>query len=240
MAPVARRLADCFSVLEPLQRGSGSEPLTVARHIRDLYEVVGRSGQRVAPALVGSSWGAMLALAFACAHPDSAGPLVLIGCGTFDRESRDRFRLSIEQRMDESVRHRLERLENEVEDPDERLRAMAQLLLPVYSYELIAAGDETENYDSRAHRETWEDMLRLQDQGVYPAAFSAINAPVLMLHGTEDPHPGQMIRASLAPYIRQLEYLEWERCGHYPWLERAVRERFFAVLRNWLERRLRQ
>lgn len=46
-----------------------------------------------------------------------------------------------------------------------------------------------------------------------------------------------MIRASLEPHLPQLEYHEWERCGHYPWLEKAVREEFFAVLREWLTRR---
>ena len=46
----------------------------------------------------------------------------------------------------------------------------------------------------------------------------------------------RMIRASLAPYLPRLEYHEWERCGHYPWLERAVREEFFWILREWLRR----
>jgi len=63
-------------------------------------------------------------------------------------------------------------------------------------------------------------------------------APVLMLHGAVDPHPGQMIRANLEPHLPQLEYLEWQRCGHYPWLERAVRGEFFAVLHEWLARQL--
>ena len=40
MAPLARRLADSVRVLEPLQRGSGGEPLTVARHVADLHELV--------------------------------------------------------------------------------------------------------------------------------------------------------------------------------------------------------
>ena len=39
MAPVARGLADSFRVLEPFQRGSGGEPLTVARHVADLHEL---------------------------------------------------------------------------------------------------------------------------------------------------------------------------------------------------------
>ncbi len=79
-------------------------------------------------------------------------------------------------------------------------------------------------------------MVRLQAESVYPAAFAAIDAPVLMLHGAVDPHPGRMIRASLEPHLPQLEYREWKRCGHYPWLEKAVREEFFAVLREWLTR----
>lgn len=79
-------------------------------------------------------------------------------------------------------------------------------------------------------------MLRLQADGTYPAAFAAIESPVLMLHGAFDPHPGEMIRASLAPHIRRLEYVEWERCGHYPWIERGVREQFFATLRDKLAR----
>jgi pimeloyl-ACP methyl ester carboxylesterase len=81
-------------------------------------------------------------------------------------------------------------------------------------------------------------MVRLQGEGVYPAAFAAIKSPVLMLHGAADPHPGEMIRASLAPYIPFLEYREWERCGHYPWLEKATREEFFSVTRKWLAERL--
>ena len=39
-APIARGLAGRFRVLEPWQRGSGAEPLTVARHIADLRELI--------------------------------------------------------------------------------------------------------------------------------------------------------------------------------------------------------
>jgi pimeloyl-ACP methyl ester carboxylesterase len=84
---------------------------------------------------------------------------------------------------------------------------------------------ECEPLDIRAHDETWRDMMRLQSDGTYPAAFSAIESPVLMLHGAYDPHPGKMIYDSLRPFIRQLEYREWERCGHSPWLERSVGKR---------------
>ncbi len=88
--------------------------------------------------------------------------------------------------------------------------------------------------DALAHQQSWDDMLRLQREGLYPAAFSAITAPVLMLHGAEDPHPGTLIRDSLTPYVSQLTYHEWPRCGHYPWLERSVHEPFVEHLAAWL------
>jgi pimeloyl-ACP methyl ester carboxylesterase len=237
MAPLARRLTDSFRVLEPLQRGSGGEPLTVARHVADLHELVESRCGDVRPALVGHSWGAMLALAYAAAYPGSAGSLVLIGCGTFDPAARARLQAICEERMDDGLRRRLERLPEEFPDPDERLKVMGNLRLPLYSYELVSTDQEVEACDARAHHETWQDMLRLQQEGVYPEAFAVINAPVIMLHGAADPHPGRMIWASLEPYLPQLEYCEWERCGHYPWLEKAVRDEFFAVLRGWLSQR---
>jgi pimeloyl-ACP methyl ester carboxylesterase len=234
MAPVASALSKGFRVLEPLQRGSGGEPLTVGRHVSDLHEVVGSHFAGARAALVGHSWGAMLALAYAAAHPDCVKTLVLVGCGTFDPVARDFFRATCDERMDDGLRQRLECLPEQVSDPDERLRTQGELILPLYSYDLVTEDLGVEACDARAHEETWQDMVCLQKRGVYPAAFSAIDAPAIMLHGVVDPHPGQMIRASLEPHLPQLEYREWERCGHYPWLERAVRDEFFQVLREWL------
>jgi pimeloyl-ACP methyl ester carboxylesterase len=235
MAPVARGLADRFRVLEPWQRRGGGEALTVARHVADLHELILglRPGER--PALVGSSWGAMLALAYAAAHPEFPGQLVLVGCGTFEEVARARFQANVNALMDDALQRRLEGLRSEFPDPDERLTTLGQLLLPLFSCDLLTTELEIAACDARGHRETMADMLRLQDGGHYPAAFSAITAPVLMLHGALDPHPGALIRDSLAPHLPQLEYHEWERCGHYPWLERQVREQFFAMLARWLE-----
>lgn len=38
-----------------------------------------------------------------------------------------------------------------------------------------------EPFDTRAHTETWEDVVQLQEAGVYPAAFAAITSPVLTM-----------------------------------------------------------
>ena len=235
IAPLARSLSDAFRVLEPFQRGSGSQPLTVARHVEDLHDLIEARSPAARPMLVGHSWGAMLGLAYAAAHPDRAAALVLIGCGTFDSESRRRLKAHIDERMDDDLRERMARLD-EIEDRDERFTRMGPLLEEIYSFDRLEHDSEMERCDARAYEESSEDMARLQAAGIFPAAFAAIDIPVLMLHGAVDPHPGSMIRDSLAPHVSQLEYREWERCGHEPWLERAVRDDFLVTLRDWLTR----
>ena len=94
--------------------------------------------------------------------------------------------------------------------------------------------EESGSFDIAAHVDTWNDMLRLQADGVLPGAFEAIESPILMLHGKYDPHPGKMIRDSLLPYLPQLEYQEFERCGHSPWMEKHARKAFFSIMCEWL------
>jgi pimeloyl-ACP methyl ester carboxylesterase len=209
-AGLAEGLSGRFRVLEPWQRGSGPEPLTVARHVADLQAIVETLPGR--PAIVGESWGAMLALAYGVAHPLGAAAIALVGCGTFDPLARAKLA--------------------------ETLAARAAEPRP-YDYAPLTPAyldDPPEPFDAAAYEQSWDDMLRLQSEGVYPRAFAAIRAPVLMLHGDHDPHPGPMIRDGLAPYLPQLEYRELARCGHSPWDERFARDAFFAALTPWLER----
>jgi pimeloyl-ACP methyl ester carboxylesterase len=240
MAPLARDLADRFVVAEPMQRASGGEPLGVDRHVRDLDAFLDAGAAGGPLAVVGSSWGAMLALAYAAAHPEPRRPLVLIGCGTFEEASRTRMRHILEERLSGEVAEALARSEENEPDPDRRLAARARLVEEAYIVDPVTVGEPGDELavDARGHQETWEDMVRLQQEGVYPAAFSRIRAPVLMLHGEQDPHPGAMIRDSLLPHLPQLEYVAFARCGHYPWRERSVRASFLGVLRAWLADRL--
>jgi pimeloyl-ACP methyl ester carboxylesterase len=233
-AALARELGRDHRVLEPHQRLAGAVPLTVAGHVADLRAVLADELPGERPALVGESWGAMLALAFAAEHPNVTRSLALVGCGTFDERTRAVFRTRLDARLGPRERALLSSLETGPEDLDERLRAMAALVMPAYAHDLLPHADETAAYDARGNAESWNDMLRLQRDGTYPAAFAAIDAPVLMLHGADDPHPGELVRASLAPHVARLKYVELKRCGHEPWHERHARGAFFALLRAWL------
>jgi pimeloyl-ACP methyl ester carboxylesterase len=236
---IARVLSQRFTVFEPLQRRSGSVPLSVEQHVRDLAAVA------TAPALVvGHSWGAMLGLSFASRHPVAVAKLVLVGCGTYEEAARAQLRASIQQRLGAARHQRVDELQAQLvgtTSPVEREAALQELgaihsELQTYApVEDDAEQSELLPVDPEGHAETWNDVIRLQKDGVEPQAFSQIQAPVLMIHGDYDPHPGSVTRDLLRQYIPHLEYVNLERCGHEPWRERHAREAFASTLCDWLE-----
>ena len=235
-ASLAQDLAHWFMVLEPWQRRSGEPALTVAQHVADLDAVFPDGA-----ALVGHSWGAMLALSYAAARPGRARSLALVGCGTYDPAAREAFHRALGARLSEEDRRHLDELTGLAEaaasdaELDRRLGRVRDFMEEAMSYERIPEPGDAVEVDGRGHHETWEDVLRLQAEGVEPAAFAAISCPVLMLHGDDDPHPGRATFDLLRRFIPQLQYRGFPRCGHRPWAERHAREPFLAALREWLD-----
>jgi pimeloyl-ACP methyl ester carboxylesterase len=240
VAPLARALGKQWHVFEPFQRGSGERRLTVASHVQDLDDLISERCGTSHPVLVGHSWGAMLALAYAAAHPSTPAALALIGCGTFSLAARAEFEARLAARLTPTDRTSIARVDEMQADADHRLAALGRLMTRVYAHDLEDIPGDVATIDAAAHDQTWEDMLRLQHEGVYPAAFAAISAPILMLHGDADPHPGRLICEDLRRHVPQLEYQEVPRCGHSPWLERQAKAVFFELLGAWLEARLNE
>lgn len=238
LAPLARRLSRAYRVLEPLQRTSGAVPLRVARHVADMAAVLPPRS-----VLVGHSWGAMLALSYGAAHPERVLGIALVGCGTYDADSRAAYRATMAERLGEDLRLRMAELEADLAAAEDERAAqvfaeLGWIASAAQRHDAGVGEDEVVRYDPRGYQETWRDALRLQAEGVEPAAFAAIDAPVLMLHGAEDPHPGAATRDTLTRFLPQLEYAELPACGHEPWLERQAAEPFFERLGAWLGERL--
>lgn len=235
MGPLARALSG-LRILEPWQRRSGGAPLTVAVHVADLAAVL-----PPAAALVGWSWGAMLALSFAAAYPGRARALALVGCGTYDTITRQAYQDALADRLGDEGRQQAAALRREMaevasdEEHDHLLGDLGELLGRAQAVDPLPEEEGAPVWvDARGSAETWEDALRLQADGVEPAAFAAIGCPVLMLHGDEDPHPGPATRDLLRRFVPQIRYQGFPRCGHQPWAERHAREPFLAALREWL------
>jgi len=236
VADLAAALGTWFVVHEPLQRWSGIGRLTVARHVDDLVEVFPPGAM-----IVGSSWGAMLALSFAARHPSLPHAIALVGTGTYDAESRTVYAAEVAHRLGRRGRltmHRLGQRLRQARSRDERDQAFAEIGRLVANAQGVGRIPSVEPglpVDGRGYEETWSDVLRLQRNGVEPQSFAAIQAPVVMLHGDRDPHPGPLIRERLREVLPQLEYVELAGCGHEPWREAGARETFLALLRDWLE-----
>lgn len=230
---LAQPLSSDFHVFEPWQRPSGEKPLSVARHIADLNALVDHLGAPIR--LIGESWGAMLALAYAAEYRSKVTHVGAIACGTFDPKSRSEFKRLLAERVDQDA---IDALEKEDLDPVLKMQRKYELILPAYDFDAEPAGDLSldEPFDKQAHGESWDDMIRLQEAGTYPAAFKAITAPTAMFHGDFDPHPGRMIRDSLSPHIPHLEYFSYAEGGHSLQRERRVNARFFSDLAAWLQK----
>ena len=237
LAPLARELGKQWHVFEPFQRSSGGRSLTVATHVQDLDDLIRERCGGHRPVLVGHSWGAMLALAYAADHPTTPAAVVLIGCGTFSSGARAEFEARLDGRLTPADRASIARVTQTEADPDRCLAALGRLMTRVYGYDVEEDAGEVAVVDATAHEETWADMVRLQRDGVYPAAFAAIGVPALMIHGDADPHPGRLISEDLRTYMPHLEYQELPMCGHSPWLERQARQAFLETLTTWLAAR---
>jgi len=237
-ARVAKGLSDDFRVFEPWQRVSGDKPLSVSVHIEDLHQLICARCGNEKPALVGESWGAMLALAYAAKHPVRIGPIVLVGCGTFNDRSREEMVKIRQHRILDYIKKHPEHRSDLELSIDEQIMKYHEMTDTFELYSEKIETPETEPFDMKAHTETWNDMLRCLEEGIYPQSFTSIKSPVIMLHGAYDPHPGKMIRDHLKQYISHLEYREFEKCGHSPSIEKYAKDDFFREMRGWLKRKL--
>ncbi|MFC1607637.1 alpha/beta fold hydrolase [Candidatus Latescibacterota bacterium] len=237
MKTPAYHLSKHYRIVEPLQRTSGSMPLTVDRHVKDLHDVLRKPLTEGPLRIVGFSWGAMLALTYAARYPSSIDRVILIGCGTFDLRTREVYQNAMAQRMNTDERELFHNLQSELaHEKDCRRRnklfkEMGTIATSIQSFNPLApTQEELIHCDEKSFRETWGDAMSLQEKEIQPAEFSHIQAPVTMIHGDMDPHPGLLIYETLKPIIRDIRYYEVLKCGHKPWIEREAKERFYELM----------
>lgn len=90
-------LSDRYRVLFYDQRGAGlservaAQDLSVAHHLSDLDSLVRQYANAEQVSLIGHSWGAMLAVAYMGAHPNTVANAVLIEPGFLEKSGYDDF-----------------------------------------------------------------------------------------------------------------------------------------------------
>lgn len=231
--PIAKELGRYCKVLEPFQREACVGKLTVSSHVQDLYNLVKAKYRDDKPILIGHSWGAMLALAYAAKYGHSIDGVILIGCGTFDEYSRIELKKRHKKLMTKEKQKQLNQIES-ITDTDEKNRQLAYFYDVLYAYDMIKGNKPIVRFDLKSHIQSWNNMVKQQEAGIYPQLFSEIKNPVVMIHGQFDPHPGRMIFENLKQHIDQLDYIELDKCGHSPWNEKYAKGEFYTKLKMLL------
>ncbi|TFH65926.1 MAG: alpha/beta hydrolase [Candidatus Zixiibacteriota bacterium] len=230
MAPIARELAKVVGVLEPLQSANSFEG--------QIEELRGQSVEYGSPPLtvIGSSWGAILALFLTARHPELVRKAILIGSAVFDAENSERVKTRRLERLTQENRTRHDTILREMPQAsgDERERLFAEwanIFFDADTYDPLTRDLEVLDVQPDVNEKVWSDFKVLRDRPNFLAGeFSKINIPVVVIHGEYDPHPIEGIRPFLESCLREVRFEMLPQCGHYPWIERRARAQFFDIL----------
>ena len=232
MAPVARELSKKRGLLEPLQTRD-----SVDGQIEELELQLGKYA--VFPVtLVGSSWGAVLALLTAAQKHIEIYKLILIGSAVFDAESSARIEGIRTSRLNEKQRRRLDEIKSRYDDSEGKGRIAeiwGELSFYTDTYDPITDDLEVIEIQYELSGKVWTEFTELRDRSGYlKSEFSKIEIPTVVIHGEYDPHPIDGIRPFLESCIDNIRFHILPHCGHYPWIERRAGERFYETLEEEL------
>ncbi len=197
------------------QRGSGRSPLdpgtppgTVADHLADLDAVRMHLGLQQL-VLIGYSWGGLLALLYALAHPERVAKLVLISPAPAASSERAEMgaRLALAQR-----RPSVDALRATLDTHDRRARFA--LAVAGYFVDPRRALELTPFLVKKSAEDAvWKS---LGDYDLRPL-LSSLSIPALVVHGTEDVVPIETARATAR--VLGAAMLELPDCSHVPYIE---------------------
>jgi proline iminopeptidase len=245
LLPQMLRLAERFDVLFYDQRGGGrsrtgaQDIVTWRTQVTDLGAVIREFGLAL-PAIVGYSWGGLLAMLYAAETlTDPAlrppGRLALIDPAAVTREYRAAFEIAFKRRSDtdavRSARAELAASALRESEPDAYRQRAFELSVAGYFADPAEARDLTPfRVVGRIQRSVWES---LDDYDLLPALArtrARLGMPALVVHGREDPIP--LASSMAAATALGAELVVIEGCGHVPYVERP--EPLFAALDRFL------
>jgi proline iminopeptidase len=230
MLPVAEFLPSGYQSIAFEQRGTGrSRPqgfdpasLTVHAVVEDLEALrVHLRQERLS--LLGHSWGGMLAMAYAVAHPDRVERLILVGSGGPTLEFQQWFGDNIEARLrPEDIEARdywMAAAKSGVESgkvATEMLRAIA----PGYFFDRkLGLAFASSFQDGQFHPDV-NDRLFAEMRSSYDLreGLKGLKRPVLIVQGHQDPI-GDKTAEEIHALIGGSSLVYIRRCGHFPWIE---------------------
>jgi len=237
MAPVARRLAPRWGVVEPMQTATSLEG-----QIEELKAVLeGHANPPVAT--IGFSWGAWLSYLLAARYPALVRKLILVGSGPYTAAYAAQIAAARLSRLDEDERAEmtsiLERLADPVAgDTSVAFARLGALAFKTDTYDPVEEAPVPEEALPRLGKADAARVLAeaqtLRASGALLGSGQQIRCPVVAIHGAYDPHPAEGVRVPLSGVVADFTFHLLARCGHKPWSERQARQEFYRILEGVL------
>ena len=231
MAPVARELASIGGILEPLQTAA-----TLEGQVRELKTVLEKNGD-LPVTLIGFSWGAMLGFILAARYPSFVKKLILVGSGVYEEKYAVNIMITRLGRLNEEEKVEaislIETLnDSAVEDKNTPMARLGELISKADSYDLLPHDSEILECQYDVYHSVWEQAREMRTRGKLLDLGKRVRCPVVAIHGDYDPHPYEGVKDPLSRILKDFRFILLEKCGHCPWIERSVRERFYNILRE--------
>ncbi len=234
MAPVARQLSSVRGVLEPLQTAK-----SLKGQVQELHTVLKDNGD-LPLILIGWSWGAMLSFIFAAQYPSFVIKLILIGSGAYTEKYAVNIMKTRLSRLSEDERAEalslMDTLNNPaIRDKNTPMAQLGKLIAKADSYDTLTLDSEVLECQYDIYQNVWEQAKELRSSGELLELGRNIQCPVVAIHGDYDSHPPQGVKDPLSRILRDFRFILLENCGHYPWLEKAARDRLYSILKREVE-----
>lgn len=232
MSPVARELASCRGVLEPLQAS-----LSFDGQVEELKSIIAAEGNPPV-ILIGFSWGAWLCFILAARYPELVEKLILVSSGAFEERYARSMHQTRTERLTGPEQDELKELSRNLADPavtDKTpcFKRFGALFSRTDAFDPLP--DEAEiDFRPDIYAKVWPEGVELRRSGKLLETGRRIKCPVTAVHGDYDPHPADGVRVPLSSVVQDFNFIELKECGHKPWAERHARDEFFRILKAQL------
>jgi proline iminopeptidase len=224
LEPLALLIDDLATVVRYDQRGSergpAGGPFTVAQFIADLDELRAELG--FGTWIVGGhSWGAMLALHYAFAHPQRTEAIVYLSGVGIGREWNAAYHAEADRRRSPEQNARLQALSQIDWTPEQEREWRILNWLPDYATDGEARAAELASSPFHLNREVNRALnaeTKRWREAELARQAAELTMPVLLVHGMLDPRPHWAID-SLADALPNATVCKLPDAGHLTWVE---------------------